>query len=48
MDLDVQRPVTTTVKDQKTPVTTKMGPVSMDVRMVTVGRCVSLVRPGYG
>ena len=47
MGLDVLRSVTPTVKDQTTPVTTSMGPVPMDVRMVTVDRCVSLVRQGY-
>ena len=47
MDLDVLRPVTPTVKDQTTPVTTSMGPVPMDVRMVTVDRCVTLVGKGY-
>ena len=47
MDLDVLRSVTPTVKDQTTPVTTSMGPVPMDVRMVTVDRCVNLVSKGY-
>ena len=47
MDLDVLRPVTPTVKDQTTPVITSMVPVPMDVRMVIVDRCVTLVRQGY-
>ena len=47
MDLDVLRSVRTTVKDQTTPVTTSMGPVPMDVRMVTVDRCVTQVGKGY-
>ena len=47
MDLDVLRPVIPSAKDQTTPVTTSMGPVPMDVRMVTVDRCVTLVGEYY-
>ena len=46
MELDVPKPALSTVKDQKIRVTMLMGPVSMDVMMVTMVITVTLVCSG--
>ena len=43
MELDVPKPALPTVKDQTIHVTMLMGPVSMDVMMVTMVITVTLV-----